>query len=96
MRFKDKVVVVTGAARGIGRGIALALASEGVHVAVADLGEARDPAVPYLLAGQSDLDETRRLLEAQGVRVAVLTGARRPPKARPAGTGDPGRALTRS
>jgi meso-butanediol dehydrogenase/(S,S)-butanediol dehydrogenase/diacetyl reductase len=74
VKLAGKVALVTGAARGIGRGIALALASEGVHVAVADLGEARDPAVPYRLAGQSDLDETRRLLEAQGVRVAVLTG----------------------
>lgn len=34
MRLKDKVAVVTGAGRGIGRGVALALAAEGAKVVV--------------------------------------------------------------
>lgn len=34
MRFKDKVVIVTGASRGIGRATALAFAREGAHVIV--------------------------------------------------------------
>ncbi len=40
--FRDvngKVAIVTGAARGIGKGIAETLASEGVHVVLADLLE---------------------------------------------------------
>jgi NAD(P)-dependent dehydrogenase (short-subunit alcohol dehydrogenase family) len=37
MRFKDKVVVVTGAAQGIGEAYARALAAEGASVVVADL-----------------------------------------------------------
>ena len=37
MDLREKVAVVTGGARGIGRGIAMALAREGAHVAVADL-----------------------------------------------------------
>jgi len=39
MRFKDKVVVVTGAAQGIGEAYARALAAEGAAVVVADLNE---------------------------------------------------------
>jgi Dehydrogenases with different specificities (related to short-chain alcohol dehydrogenases) len=38
--LKDKVAIVTGAAKGIGRGIALALAKEGALVVVSDLNDA--------------------------------------------------------
>ncbi|MDO9495087.1 MAG: SDR family oxidoreductase [Nocardioides sp.] len=37
MRFKDKVVIVTGAAQGIGEAYAKALAAEGASVVVADV-----------------------------------------------------------
>lgn len=39
MRFKDKVIIVTGAAQGIGAAYATALAAEGAAVVVADLNE---------------------------------------------------------
>ena len=35
-RFKDKVMIVTGAAQGIGRGVALAAAAEGAQLVLAD------------------------------------------------------------
>ena len=41
-RLKEKVAIVTGAGRGIGRAEALALASEGARLVVNDLGVTRD------------------------------------------------------
>lgn len=38
MRYQDKIVIVTGSGKGIGRGIALAFAKEGATVIVATLG----------------------------------------------------------
>ncbi|SFU81348.1 1,6-dihydroxycyclohexa-2,4-diene-1-carboxylate dehydrogenase [Pseudoduganella namucuonensis] len=46
LRFKGKVVIVTGAAQGIGRGVALAAAREGARLVLAD----RSPLVHEVLA----------------------------------------------
>ncbi len=41
MSIEDKVVLITGAGQGIGRGIALRLAADGADIAIVDLDEAK-------------------------------------------------------
>jgi NAD(P)-dependent dehydrogenase (short-subunit alcohol dehydrogenase family) len=64
-----KVAVVTGAGRGIGREIAVCLASEGASVVVNDLGAALDGAGAALGPAQ----ETCQLIEGKGAK-AVANG----------------------
>ena len=61
MELKDTVAIVTGGARGIGRGVALALAREGVHVVIADLPSAR-----------AEMEETGALVEEAGVQALLV------------------------
>jgi len=51
MRLKDKVAIVTGAASGIGKGIAAAYVREGAKVAIADLNQGAADAVAAELGG---------------------------------------------
>ena len=53
MRLRDKVAVVTGAASGIGRAIALAMGAEGARVAVLDLNADGAAAVAHELGGDA-------------------------------------------
>jgi SDR family mycofactocin-dependent oxidoreductase len=72
-RFEDKVVFVTGAARGQGRSHALRLAEEGADLALIDLGNAgkvEDPAYP--VASADDLERTRKEVEALGRRALAF------------------------
>ena len=61
MDLTDTVAIVTGAARGIGRGVAVALARAGAHGVLADLP-----------AAQADLDETARLVSSEGVEALTV------------------------
>jgi len=49
--LKNKIAIVTGAAKGVGRAISLKLAEEGAKVMVADIDEAKSMAVVDRIAG---------------------------------------------
>jgi NAD(P)-dependent dehydrogenase (short-subunit alcohol dehydrogenase family) len=68
VRLRDKVSVITGAARGIGRACALRFAEEGSDLLLLDIG--RDlPDVPYVLGTEGQLRETVRLCRERGAAV---------------------------
>jgi 3-hydroxybutyrate dehydrogenase len=57
MRMKDKSAIVTGAASGIGKDIALVFAREGAKVAIADLNKtAADAVAKEIQAAASQFD----------------------------------------
>ncbi|MEW7966393.1 SDR family NAD(P)-dependent oxidoreductase, partial [Acinetobacter baumannii] len=57
--LKNKVALVTGAAQGIGRGIALRLAQEGVHIALVDMKQDR-------------LNDVQQEIQALGVNASTF------------------------
>jgi len=61
-----KLAVVTGAARGIGRAAAVALARSGAQVVGIDICQAVDPRSGVTPATREDLDRTGSLVDAAG------------------------------
>jgi citronellol/citronellal dehydrogenase len=66
MRFADRVALVTGASRGVGKALALRLAAEGCDVVVAAKTVAPDPKLP------GTIHETAREIEALGRRALAV------------------------
>ena len=72
MELKGKNAIVTGAARGIGRGIALKLAAAGANVALVDLGNPADRTLTYNLGAQTDLNRTVEEVKGFGVKAIPI------------------------
>jgi len=71
MRLKEKVAIVTGAARGMGRAHCLTLAGEGAHIVAADI--CHDvPAIGYSMAKRSELDETVAQVKQRGSKAIAV------------------------
>ena len=58
--LKGKIALVTGAGKGIGKAVAIALANEGIHVGL-------------IARTQKDLDEVAKAIKLLGVNVATAT-----------------------
>jgi (+)-trans-carveol dehydrogenase len=67
-RLENKVVFITGAARGQGRAHAVRLAQEGADIIVVDICEQVDTVI-YPMSTEEDLSETVRLVEEQDRRI---------------------------
>jgi SDR family mycofactocin-dependent oxidoreductase len=73
LRLLDKVAVVTGAARGIGRAAAVAFAREGAHVIGIDIVAPVDSRSGVEPSTPEDLSGTEKLIRAAGRRWLALT-----------------------
>ena len=74
MNLRDRTAVVTGAASGIGRAIAVSLARRGCHLALADINEAQLAQTAELAASHGVRISRHRLDVADRAAVAAFPG----------------------
>lgn len=71
-RFENKVCIVTGAAQGIGRGVALRLASEGGKIVMADFSPLVEEVLAEITANSGEATTIQTDLEThQGAKEAI-------------------------
>lgn len=70
--LRGKVAVVTGAASGLGRAMALAFAGEGMHVALADVDEAHLARVAHEVRARGVRAHARRVDVSRGEQLEAL------------------------
>ena len=71
--FKNKTIFITGAAKGQGRGVALAFAKEGANIAAFDLGK-RIEYPSYNTTCSDDLVKLKADVESLGARIEIFAG----------------------
>ena len=71
--FVNKTIFITGAAKGQGRAVALAFASEGANIAAFDLGE-KIPYPAYNRSSNEDLEKLKAEVEAIGAKILIYAG----------------------
>lgn len=72
--LRGKVAVITGAARGIGRAIAVDMAAHGADIVAIDLCAKILKEQTYAVTTREDLAETKRLVEQRGRRCMDVVG----------------------
>src|SRR5258705_13984754 len=72
MDLEGKVALVTGAARGIGRAIAIGLAHAGCDVAVADIAQSQDGITVYPLGSDAELAVTAGQVRKLGRKCTAI------------------------
>ncbi len=77
MRLKDRVAIVTGAARGIGQAYCLALAREGAHIVAADVLSCAATVAQVQQAGGEALEVTADVANAQSTQALAAQTVQR-------------------